>query len=191
MNKKDYKAIEAIVISMMNGLDSKLSYHSKFHTLDVIEQSLRIADAEGILEEIALMRLKFAALFHDIGFLKTYVNHEAIGCEMFLEITKAYEFSDEDKACIQGLIMATKIPQKPTTLLQQIICDADLDYLGRSDFFEIGDRLKDELLQFKMIADNDEWKERQLIFLKNHLYHTKSSQTVREPVKQINYLKLH
>ena len=32
---------------------------------------------------------------------------------------------------------ATKIPQTPLTKLEEIICDADLDYLGREDFFEI------------------------------------------------------
>ena len=189
MTEKDFETITEIVLAELDGLSPHLTYHSKGHTIDVIEQSMRIALDEGI-DDYQLLLLKFAALFHDSGFLKTYANHEAKGCEIFLQITNGIDFTDEEKEIVQGLIMATKIPQQPKTHLQQIICDADLDYLGRNDFFEIGDTLRREFLHYKIVSSNEDWENLQLKFLKNHQYHTKSSQQLREPAKQLNYGKI-
>jgi uncharacterized protein len=190
MTEKDFKTVKEIVLAELDRLSPHLTYHSKGHTIDVLEQSIRIALSEGIADESELLLLKFAALFHDIGFLQTYDNHEAKGCEAFLQIIAGNGFTDTEKEIIQDLIMATKIPQEPKTHLQQIICDADLDYLGRDDFFEIGDTLRREFLHYKIVSSNEDWEKLQLKFLKNHQYHTKSSRQLREPVKQANYSKL-
>ena len=41
--------------------------------------------------------------------------------------------------------MATKLPPEPSNLLEEIICDSDLDYLGRSDFIPVSNTLFEEL----------------------------------------------
>lgn len=188
--EKDFESIQETVLAELDGLSPFLTYHSREHTIDVIEQSIRIAMAEGVADKNEMLLLKFAALFHDTGFLQTYDHHEARGCEIFLQMTTGVGFSAEEKAIVSDLIMATKIPQEPKTHLQQIICDADLDYLGRADFFAIGDTLRKEFLHYKIVSSNEEWEKMQLKFLKNHQYHTKSSQQLREPVKQANYAQL-
>lgn len=190
MTEKDFEIVKTDVLARLDELSPHLTYHSKAHTIDVIKQSARIAVSENITDKKELLLLKFAALFHDTGFLRTYANHEAKGCEIFLEATSGIQFTEEDKEIVEGLIMATKIPQLPKTHLQRIICDADLDYLGRDDFFSIGDNLRKEFLHFKIVGDNEAWEKMQLNFLNNHHYHTKSSQEFREPVKQKNYSTL-
>ncbi|MCK9612757.1 MAG: hypothetical protein PHR81_00260 [Bacteroidales bacterium] len=40
--------------------------------------------------------------------------------------------------------MATKIPTKLKNKLEKLLCDADLDYLGREDYMEISNRLRRE-----------------------------------------------
>jgi predicted metal-dependent HD superfamily phosphohydrolase len=189
MTESDFEVLKEIALAELNGLSPYLTYHSKGHTLDVLKQSVRIAKAEGVGEH-DLLALKIAALFHDTGFLITYPNHEAKGCEIFLEKSAGLSFSAEENVLVQELIMATKLPQQPKNLLQRIICDADLDYLGRDDFFEIGENLRKEFLHYQIVADNDAWGKMQLNFLKNHHYHTSTSQITREPVKQKNYSKL-
>jgi uncharacterized protein len=189
MTEKDFKVLKKLMLAELDGLDPNLTYHSKAHTKDVIEQCESIAEREGIKGHDILV-LKMAALFHDTGFLRTYLNHEAMGCRIFIEKTEALNFSEEDNNAVQQLIMATKLPQSPATHLQRIICDADLDYLGRDDFFPIGDNLRKEFLHFKIVPDNEAWEKMQLNFLKIHHYHTKSSQDLREPVKQKNYTEL-
>jgi uncharacterized protein len=190
MTEKDFESVKEIVLAELDGLDPHLTYHSKEHTIDVMKQSLRIAAAEGVEDPYQLLHLKFASLFHDIGFLKTYANHEAMGCELFVQYSDTKVFSEAEKADIQSLIMATKLPQSPKNHLEQIICDADLDYLGRDDFFIIGDNLRREFLHYNIVANNEAWEKLQLNFLKNHQYFTESSRKLREPVKQIHYSKL-
>jgi uncharacterized protein len=122
--------------------------------------------------------------------LETYAEHELKSCNIFIADTVNYDFTDNEKDIIRGLIMATKIPQQPNTLMEKIICDADLDYLGRDDFFSIGDTLRREFLKYNIVPDNDAWERLQLKFLQNHKYHTSASQKEREPVKQENLSKL-
>ena len=188
MTEKDFEIVQKDVLAMLEGLSPHLTYHSRKHTMDVIKQSHRIALAENITDKKELLLLKFAALFHDSGFLRTYANHEIKGCEIFLEATTGLGFSENDNDIIKALIMATKIPQQPHTHLQQVICDADLDYLGRDDFYSIGENLRKEFLYYNIVANNEDWEKLQLNFLSHHQYHTQSSRDVREPVKQ-KYLR--
>jgi len=185
MTNEVFSKISALALNKLNNLDVNLTYHCKDHTLDVLEQCERIGLLEGINVHEMLL-LKVAALYHDCGFLESYADHESHSCKLFLNDIEPFNFSQEDKDIITGLIMATKVPQQPQTLLQRIICDSDLDYLGRPDFFEIGQTLKKEFLHFNIVANDEAWHNLQLKFLNNHHYHTKSSQILREPVKQEN-----
>jgi hypothetical protein len=178
------------VCEKLKGLDPNLTYHDLKHTLDVVKQSRRIALEEGIVNEKDLLLLEVAAFYHDTGFLQTYANHEEAGCKIFLEDSPHYHFTDKDKETVVGLIMATKIPQSPKTGLEKIICDADLDYLGRDDFFEIGDTLRKEFLHFHIVATDKEWEALQLRFLTAHQYFTNDSKKQREPLKQLHLQKL-
>ncbi len=188
--RKFYKEIESNAKKRLRALSPELTYHCYDHTMDVLEQCVRIAEAEGITDPMNIFLLKVAALYHDTGFLKAYRFHEAASCEIFMEETGGFDFSEADIAVVNRLIMATQIPQQPADILEKIICDADLDYLGRDDFFSIGDTLRKEFLQFKVVANEAEWENLQLKFLKNHSYHTTSSQLLREPAKQLNISKL-
>ena len=185
-----FEEIKINLLTKLKGLSPDLTYHCVSHTLDMMEQCERIAKEESITSHRDLFLLKVAALYHDSGFLETYLHHETKSCEIFMEDAKKYDFTDKEKDIICGLIMATKIPQKPLTVMEEIICDADLDYLGRSDFFTIGNTLKQEFLKFKIVTDDSAWEKLQLRFLQNHMYHTNASQTQREPVKQQHLAKL-
>lgn len=189
MIDKDFEVINKLVQLKLKGLDTKLTYHSLEHTLDMLAQAVRIAHDEGIGEK-EIYLLKIAALYHDSGFLRTYAGHENKSCEIFLDDIHQFDFSEADIELILGLIMATKVPQMPKTHLQQIICDADLDYLGRSDFSKISNDLKNEFLHYGIVADEQAWHNLQLKFLESHHYHTKSSQQLREPEKRIHIAKL-
>lgn len=188
--RKFYKEIESNAIKRLRNLSPELTYHCYDHTMDVLEQCVRIAEAESITNQKDIFLLKVAALYHDTGFLKAYRFHEAASCDIFLEETNGFGFTEADIAVVKRLIMATQIPQQPADILEKIICDADLDYLGRDDFFSIGETLRKEFLLFKVVANDDEWESLQLKFLKNHSYHTTSSQLLREPAKQLNISKL-
>jgi uncharacterized protein len=187
----EFEKVKRIVVDKLSELSSDLTYHCLNHTLDVLKQSIRIAADEQISNSRDLYLLKVAALYHDTGFLKTYAAHEIKSCEIFLADADQFNLTMEETAVITNLIMATRIPQLPKTLLEKIICDADLDYLGRDDFFPISDNLRKEFLSYKIVANDEEWDQMQMKFLQNHQYHTQSSQNLREPAKQMNFAKLY
>lgn len=181
---------QSIITKLEKGLDPRLGYHNVAHTLDVFEQSQVIAHNEGVKDEHDLLLLKIAAVFHDSGFLYVYKNHEEKSCEIATEYLKD-TFNSNDLKRIHGMIMATKIPQTPHNLLEQIICDADLDYLGRSDFEPISKSLYTEFLSYNIIPADCIWDHLQIKFFEIHHYFTKSEIEKRnkEKLKHLAILK--
>lgn len=182
--------IRARVHQRLEGLSPDLTYHDIHHTFDVVKQCERIAHEEGVTDEHRLFLLRVAGLYHDTGFLHTYRNHEEEGCQIFLTDAPSFGLDEEECAFVIRLIMATKLPQTPVDIYEQIICDADLDYLGRPDFFRIGDGLRREFLKYGVIQSDEEWSALQISFLSKHHYHTRSSQALREGPKQDNISRL-
>jgi hypothetical protein len=184
-------AVETRVLTRLkNELSAKLTYHNVAHTLDVIKQCKAIAKAEGITDVQTLTELHLASIYHDAGFLFAYIGHEEKGCEMVREELPGFGVGEHSIDNICGLIMATKMPQSPVGILQKIICDADLDYLGRDDFFSISSNLCKEVLAYKIAATKMEWDERQVTFLQSHTYFTQSSRRDRTPGKLAHIKKL-
>lgn len=89
--------------------------------------------------------LRTAALIHDIGIMWTYNGHEEASVRYSKEILPAFGYSKTDLAKIERMILATQIPQKPKNILEKIICDADLDYLGTKNFYKTGKRFSKNL----------------------------------------------
>ncbi len=172
---------------MEEGLSSDLLYHNKEHTIRVIQSVDWLCDEENI-PDFARYLVKIAALFHDIGFVQSYDNHEERSCEMARAVLSDYDFPKDDIESICDLILATKIPHHPTNILAEIICDADLSYLGENDFYRIGGQLRQELISYhKLEADEASWIQYQIRFLDAHRFFTGAYQRLREPVKQ-NYM---
>lgn len=182
--------IKARALDRLQQLDVHYTYHNVAHTLDVLAQSERIAQREKITDEQDLLLLKTAALYHDSGFLKTYSGHEKASCMLFREDAVHFGFTIQQSEIIEGLIMSTQVPQRPVGILQEIICDADLDYLAREDFFTLADGLRREFIYYKVVADDAEWEAIQLKFFETHHYHTHTSKMQREPSKQTHFVQL-
>lgn len=182
--------IKDVVLEKLKGLDDYLTYHNTSHMLDVLAQSIRIAEAEKLNSDEDFFLLKVAALYHDTGFLKTYRGHEKISCQIFLEDANRFGFTEQQKDTVQNLIMATQVPQKPVGILQEIICDADLDYLAREDFYDGSDKLRKEFLNYHIVDNEADWEELQVKFFENHHYHTVTSKMQREPAKQRHFAEL-
>ncbi|TLX75172.1 HD domain-containing protein [Labilibacter sediminis] len=170
---------EEVLDMMEQSLPDKLFYHNIKHTIDVVTEVELIGWAEGLSEEEILI-LKLAGLFHDAGHVINYDDHELHSTEIARRMLTKYHYSDEilDKVC--GLIMATKFPPAPQNILEKVICDSDLDYLGRADFIPVSNMLYEELKVRDLIGSFNEWNEKQLSFIKKHQYFTDTAQNLRE-----------
>ena len=166
---------------LINHLPKEYTYHTIHHIRDVVEQSERIAKKEKIYKE-DIADLKLAAWLHDVGYIWEPNRHEARGSEYATTILNAMDFPAQKINRITGMIMATKIPQSPKNILEQIICDADLDYLGREGYEENSLLLLQELRLKKEISALD-WLKIQDQFLTKHTYFTKTSNTTRNKLK--------
>jgi len=185
-----YKRIEEYALNRLRSeLDPHLYYHGVHHTIDVVSACQRIGISEGI-SEYEMLLLKTAALFHDMGFIVKYKGHEEESCCIVSEILPGFGYRRNEIATIKEMIMATQIPQSPISFLGEIICDADLDYLGRNDFEPISFSLYQELMAFHFITGEEQWNKIQVNFLTNHRYFTKTAIFTRDQKKQDQLRKL-
>lgn len=180
----DAQGAKAYILERLrNELPATRTYHSFEHTLDVYASAIDIAEAEGVTGE-GLIILKLAALYHDSGFVIHDRDHEENGCRIVREHLPRFGATTEEVDRICDLIMATRVPQSPRNKLGRILCDADLDYLGRNDFNLIGHMLFKEMMTYGVVKNEREWNELQLRFLQRHQYFTATNKRLREPVKQ-------
>ena len=168
-------------------LDYKLPpdyyYHNHLHTLYVLEKALEIGVQESCtVREIHL--LSAAALWHDTGYIKTYKGHEEEGAELAGLYLPGYGYTWEETQMIQGMIMATKIPQSPKTKLEEIIADADLEYLGTVEAAVKAELLFRELQSIDPSLTKEQWNQVQISFISEHRYFTQYCREKKEPLKQ-------
>lgn len=172
-------------------LSPLLTYHSLEHSrYEVMKAAEKLALLEGVTDEGDLLLLRTSVLYHDLGYLVSFADHETNSARMAAEVLPGFGYQTEQIEVICGLIMATKIPQSPRTRLEQIIADADLDVLGRKDFFERNFALLVELEGLGIIIPVEQWQLNQLQFLRGHRYFTKAANDLRSAGKQKNIARL-
>jgi uncharacterized protein len=176
---------EAVLNLLREKLPPSLTYHTFEHTMDVMDATIRIGEAENINDD-DLELLKTAAVFHDTGYIYTRENHEEESCELARKYLSSNGISNDIIHKVCDLILATRVPQRPKNKLDEIICDADLDYLGRDDYFPISENVYKEFKHFGVVNNENEWKQMQIKFLESHKYFTKTSNETRNIQKQEN-----
>ncbi len=178
-----------ILNRMQNELNDTLHYHNVKHVLDVVQAAESIGANEKI-SDLEMELLKTAALFHDCGFIINSKDHEKLSCNIAADYLPRIGFTSTEVKVICQLIMATAVPQNPHNLLEKIICDADLDYLGRDDFFIIGNNIFREFKARNIVENEKEWNELQVKFLSAHTYFTETSKLLRNSKKEAHLDKI-
>jgi uncharacterized membrane-anchored protein YitT (DUF2179 family)/HD superfamily phosphodiesterase len=186
----EYQQVYSFIIDKLEReLPSYLTYHNVQHTKDVVEAAQHISRCERIPENDTTLLLT-AALFHDTGFLKGYDNHEKSSCAIAREILPDYNYDKDQLERVCKLISVTELPQQPADNLEEIICDADLFYLGSDKYFEGAGHLYTEFKDARKINDDTDWNKVQIDFLKKHRYFTLTAVKEREKKKNENLQQL-
>jgi class 3 adenylate cyclase len=174
---------EIILDKLERELPKYLYYHNYKHTIDVVNQAELIGYGEGVDDE-AILLLMTAALFHDAGHTIGYDNHEYFGTQIARDWLPKFNYNEKQIEEVCKIIMATKLPPQPNTLLEKIICDSDLDYLGRSDFIPVSNTLYEELKAQNKMKSLNAWNKIQVKFLSVHQFFTDTANNLREVNKQ-------
>jgi predicted metal-dependent HD superfamily phosphohydrolase len=166
------KAAGYVLHLLGNRLPAWVRYHRPDHTRETVEGALRIGTAMGLhadgLEIVAL-----AAWFHDVGYVDTVVGHEERSVAIARGFLSGEGYPAEKLSRVIGCILATQVPQRPSTLEQQVICDADVLHAGQERFFEHSELLREELeLREGLRHDEATWWRINLDFLLQHPFHT-------------------
>ncbi len=152
-------------------LAENLYYHDLGHTLEVLNNISEISRYEKVTK-YELVLLKTAALLHDSGFTLKYQDHESESQKLAREILPQFKYTYVEINTICNLIEVTRIPQKPTNLMERIISDADLLYLGTDRFVDTAEKLFQELKFYSLISTRKQWNKIQKDFLNVHHFHT-------------------
>ena len=162
---------EKIFDDLSNILDENYSYHNLDHTKRVISAAVDIGRNYDLSEKDWRCLLT-ACLLHDYGFIESHVEHEKISAKLSSQILPKYGFSETDIQIINSLIIVTKLEEKPKNLLESIIRDSDLEYLGSEDFIKISPLLKKEWINCKVVKSDSEFYKIQYDFILNHSFYT-------------------
>lgn len=185
------RAQEYAIERLKHELAAELTYHSIWHTHDdVVPSAERLALQSGVAGD-DLVLLRTAAYYHDIGFIEQRNGHEVVGVRIASTVLPNFGYSSAAIQTISAIIMSTRLPQSPHTLLEQVLADADLDVLGRTDFFERNRALRTELAWYGTGVSDIVWYRGQIQFLSQHRYWTAAANELRNPGKQHNLMLLH
>lgn len=166
------KASEFVYRLFEERLADYLVYHTFDHTQMVARTARKIGEAMALGEE-GIEAVELAALFHDTGYTELYKGHEEVSIRIAEEFLRRENYPEKKIRLIAGCIRATKIPQQPKNILEEIIADADLSGFGRRSFFKKSEILH---LEWERALDKkyseEEWIEQNLEMLTGHTYFT-------------------
>ncbi len=175
-------------------LPSGIKFHDADHTLHPTKGVVAVANSIAVSENISehdRELLIAAAYFHDTGYIREYDKNEPIAARMAGRILKLIGYKPSEVAKIQKMILSTDLAREPRTHAEKILCDADLDNLGREDFIKLDGRLREGRRERGIdVSDDAKWYRSTLELVKKHQYYTESQKKLREKGKQKNIKRL-
>lgn len=181
---KDY-----VIQFMTDHFTDNICYHNIDHTLEVVAACELIGRQTGISQS-DMNKLIIAAWLHDIGYHAGFIDHEARSAEMARDYLTFIGFDASDIEIIANCILSTKIPQQPITILEWIICDADLFHLASEKFFEKSDLLWREFSFYDKNITKEQWIINSKKFVESHQYWTEYGKTILTPKLEENINKM-
>lgn len=182
---------KAYAEEVLRKLPETFTYHNLKHTTAVAEAAEEIGKQSSLSND-ELENVIVAAWLHDTGYEKDRDHHEERSAKTAVTLLETWGASTEKIKKVENLIAATRMPQSPKNLAEQVLCDADMYHLSRKDMLECGDQIRAEIETFKNIKfeSDQEWGEYNLKFLKKHSYFTLYGRQVLEERKKKNIKKL-
>lgn len=189
-NQLIYQVRHHVQALFKTGERPQLLYHNLNHTRYVASVAAQIAN-ECKLKETNFFIVVAAAWFHDVGYLKQPNGHEVRSAKEAVDFLMSLQVSNAITDAVSQCILATRMPQQPTDLCQQILCDADLFQLGTDEFWQNNKLLHEEYeaLQNTCISE-EKWREKTISLMQAHQYHTAYCRQLLQAKKDENMVSL-
>lgn len=195
-NREILEAAQAHIFKYFKeNISAEYVYHDLNHTIQVVDSIKQLgmrAELSGREMELLLL----AGWFHDTGYINGAEGHEERSWKLLAEFLANKNYPQAELNIMRGCILATKIPQRPRTILEKIICDADLAHLGNEHYWDRTGRVRQELMLINgMVMSEQEWVDFELNFMLVHEYHTEIAKELfgkrkNKHVKQLKKQKL-
>lgn len=153
--------------------DQKFAYHNLSHTEAVVSNAAKIAGHYQSGDKDTFIIIT-AAWFHDTGyFTGGPLDHEVRGADIAAQFLKGIGIDDETILAVRKCIVATRMPQSPENLPEQIVCDADLYHFGTDHFAERNKLMRQEIeWRLGKKISKEEWRKNTILFMEAHHYQT-------------------
>jgi putative nucleotidyltransferase with HDIG domain len=188
MKKIDYTLVEEakqyVSVLLTSELSDKCLFHTINHTLEVLNNAEVIATYCNLNgEELNLLRM--AALFHDVGYVDSYDDHESYSAKRAREYLEIRMDDEQSISQIERAILSTKIPQSPEDKISKMLCDADLMNLTFDDYFEQIDLMR---MEWEQVGNTKISRQQVYIntleFFQSHQYHSRYGKEILQPKKE-------
>lgn len=186
LNKASYYVIE----QFENKFPKGITYHDLSHTTEAVQAAKIIGENSGI-NAVQFEILLLAAWFHDIGYKEDYNDHEERSAKLSSEFLTEHNYPSDSIDMIIRIILSTKLPHKPANLLEEIMCDSDICYIGKKEFYIRSQvlRVEWENMLGKKFSDL-EWIRMNIDFLMKNKFHTKYAKSLYDDHRKENLAKL-
>lgn len=189
--KKLQEDVEEYVIAYFHSYhNGNLVYHNLKHTQDVVAATMQIANHYQ-LNELDFFIVTTGAWFHDTGYFVDVFDHEQKGAELAADFLKKNDVPANVRDAVMQVILSTKMPQRPTNNLENILCDGDLFHLGTEDFASKRKLMqKESKFLYSRDIKKNEWRKEDIDFLESQHYHTDYCNLLLNDQKLKNIQKL-
>ncbi len=175
-----------VTLFLSENLSDELIFHNINHTYEVVAAAKEIG-SHCVLSEDEMLVLEVAAWFHDCGYANTYIGHEDESKKIANDFLEFFGCNKNFKESVLCCIESTKYPPRPSSLVEKVLCDADLYHLTRTNYQKYEKALRQEFETFLKTSYSDEdWHTMNCRFLAGHSYYTEFGQKVLAQLKEIN-----
>ncbi|UWX61786.1 HD domain-containing protein [Chryseobacterium oranimense] len=175
-----------VTLFLSENLSDELSFHNIGHTYEVAD-AVREIGLQAHLSEEEMRIVQVSAWFHDCGYANAYIGHE----EESKELAKSFlDSSGCDKGFTEAVLQcidSTKYPPKPSSLLEKVICDADMYHLTKANYRKYDKAIRKEFeIYLGLVYTDEEWQMKNYRFLTEHQYYTDYGREILSRFKAVN-----
>ncbi len=181
---------EFILAKLETELDKNLYFHNFEYSRHLYEYGGLLAKAADLDPEETMLT-QTAALMLNTGYSGGYQNQENRSAEYARNILKEYNYSEKQITIISNLILSSKWPPEPKNMLEMVLYDIKMEYIGRADYVKLYKLLFLEQNHYLKSVDVNTFKKQQEEIIQKYQFFTESARRLREimPEEQISRMR--